>query len=145
MKILLAVDGSPFTVKAVTYLATHLEWFRGQPELHLLHVKLPIPAGLAVEQARRILGDDAVTDYYRDESKAALAPAEEILRAKGIPFQSHYKVGDIAKEIHAFAQQRKIDMIAMGSHGHGALANVVLGSIATKVLAASAIPVLIVR
>ena len=145
MRILLAVDGSPFTIKAVTYLVSHLEWFRGEPELHLLHVKLPIPAGLAVEQARRILGDDAVTDYYEEQSRAALAPAEEILRTANIPFRPHYKVGDIAKEIHAFALAHKIDMIVMGSHGHGALANVVLGSIATKVLATSTVPVLIVR
>lgn len=145
MKILLAVDGSDYTVKAVTYLSSHLDWFRGEPELHLLHVRQPIPAGLAVEQAGRILGEDGATDYYKEESAAALAPAEKILRMEGIPFQSHYKVGDIAPEIHAFALKKKIDMIAMGSHGHGALANVVLGSIATKVLAASTIPVLIVR
>lgn len=145
MKILLAVDGSAFTVKAVAYLAAHLDWFRGEPELHLLHVKQPIPAGLAVEQARRILGDDAATDYYKEESEAALAPAEKILRTEGIAFHAHYKVGDIAKEIHAFALKKKIDMIVMGSHGHSALANVVLGSVATKVLAASPVPVLIVR
>ena len=145
MKILLAVDGSPFTSKAVTYLASHLQWFQGEPELHLLHVKPPIPAGLAVEQARRILGDDAVTNYYKGESEAALAPAEEILRAKGIAFHSHYKVGEVAQEIHAYALKEKIDMIVMGSHGHGALVNVVLGSVATKVLALITIPALIVR
>lgn len=145
MKILLAVDGSEYTVRAVTYLSSHLDWFRGEPELHLLHVRQPIPAGLAVEQARRILGEEGAIDYYKEESAAALAPAEKILRSEGIPFHSHYKVGDIAKEIHAFALKKKIDLIAMGSHGHGALANVVLGSIATKVLAASTVPVLIVR
>jgi nucleotide-binding universal stress UspA family protein len=145
MKILLAVDGSAFTAKAVAYLTAHLDWFRGEPELHLLHVKQPIPAGLAVEQARRILGDDAATDYYREESAAALAPAEKILRTEGIPFHSHYKVGDIAKEVHAFALKNKIDMIVMGSHGHSALANVVLGSVANKILATSTVPVLIVR
>lgn len=145
MKILLAADGSSYTVKAVKFLMSHLEWFRGKPELHLLHVKLPIPAGLAVEQARRILGDDAVTDYYREEAQAALAPAEASLRAAGIPFQSHYRVGDIAREIQSFVLENNIDMIVMGSHGHGALINVVLGSIATKVLATSTVPVLIIR
>jgi nucleotide-binding universal stress UspA family protein len=145
MKILLAVDGSEYTVRAVTYLSSHLDWFRGEPELHLLHVRQPIPAGLAVEQARRILGEEGAIDYYKEESAAALAPAEKILRSEGIPFHSHYKVGDITKEIHAFALKKRIDLIAMGSHGHGALANVVLGSIATKVLAASTVPVLIVR
>lgn len=145
MKILLAVDGSPFTVKAVKYLIAHLNWFQGSPQLHLLHVKTPIPAGLAVSQARRILGDDSVEDYYKDESEAALAPAEKILHAEGVPFQSHFKIGNIANEINAYAQAEQIDLIVMGSHGHGALGNVVLGSVATKILATTRIPVLIVR
>lgn len=145
MKILLAVDGSAFTEKAVTYLISHLQWFRGEPELHLLHVKLPIPVGLAVEQARRILGDESVTGYYREEAQAALAPAEKILRTEGIPFHAHYLVGDIAHEIHAYAVKKNIDLIVMGSHGHGAIANVVLGSVTTKVLAKTSTPVLIVR
>lgn len=145
MKILLAVDGSTFTTKAVKYLATHLQWFQDAPELHLLHVKLPIPTGLAVTSAGAILGDDAVDDYYEEEATAALAPAEKMLRKHEIPFQSFYKVGQISDEIQRYASKHKIDMIVMGSHGHGALANVVLGSVATKVLATTTIPVLIVR
>jgi len=145
MKILLAADGSPYTSKAATFLSTHLEWFQEKPELHLLHVKLPIPSGLAVEQARKILGDPAVDDYYRDESKAALAPAETIFREQGIPFESHYKVGEVAPKIQAYAAKHGIDLIVMGSHGHSALMGVVLGSVATKVLAMSTVPVLIVR
>lgn len=145
MKILLAVDGSPFTSKAVNYLSSHLQWFKDEPELHLLHVKLPIPIGLAAAQARRLLGDAVITEFYKEESEAALAPAEDILRAKGIPFQSHYEVGNIAQKIHAYVQKAHIEMIVMGSHGHDALANVVLGSVATKVLATAAVPVLIVR
>jgi nucleotide-binding universal stress UspA family protein len=145
MKILLAVDGSTFTTKAVTYLATHLQWFQDAPELHLLHVKPPIPVGLAVTQARAILGNDAVEDYYKEEAAAALGPAEKVLHKLEIPFQSTYKVGDIAHEIKHYAAEHEIDMIVMGSHGHGALAGVVLGSVATKVLATTASPVLIVR
>lgn len=145
MKILLAVDGSPFTSKAASYLASHMKCFKDEPELHLLHVKLPIPISQAANQARRILGDEAVTEFYKEESEAALAPAEEILRAANIPFHSHYEVGKIAQKINAYVQEEKIDMIVMGSHGHDALANVVLGSVATKILATAAVPVLIVR
>lgn len=145
MNILLPVDGSSFSCKAVSFIASHLQWFRGGPRLHLLHVKLPIPPGLAVEQARRILGDDSVNDYYREASEEALLPAENILREKGIPFESHYKVGDIAQAIRTYAEGNGIDLIVMGSHGHGALANVLLGSVATRTLAATTLPVLIVR
>lgn len=141
MKILLAVDGSVYTTKSVRYLATHLEWFKNEPELHLLHVKLPIPAG----RVRAVAGKELIERYYQEETDAALAPAEKILRKLAIPFQRCCKVGDIAKEIQAYAAKNKIDLIVMGSHGHGALKNLVMGSVATKVLAATKTPVLIVR
>lgn len=145
MKILFAVDGSDYTIKAANYLAAHFEWFQGTAELHLLHVKLPIPAGLAVAQAEKILGEEAIDHYYKEEAVVALEPAEKILHKHHIPFQSTYKVGDITEEIHRYALENKIDMIVMGSHGHHALKNLVMGSVATKVLATTNIPVLIVR
>jgi nucleotide-binding universal stress UspA family protein len=145
MKILLAVDGSAYTIKAVEYLAAHLDWFKGTPELHLLHVQPPIPIGLAASRTRALLGDGAVDNYYKEESALALAPAEKLLRERGIPFQSSYKVGEIAHVIQHYASEHKIDLIVMGSHGHGALASVVMGSVATKVLASATVPVLIVR
>lgn len=145
MKILLAVDGSAFTVKAAKYLAANFELFGAGAELHLLTVRMPIPAGLAVVNARKILGDDAIDKYHREEAEAALKPAEKILRKAAIPFHSHYTVGTVADEIARYAKKNKMDMIVMGSHGHGALANVIMGSVTTKVLAAATVPVLVVR
>jgi nucleotide-binding universal stress UspA family protein len=141
MKILLAVDGSPYTAKAVKYLIKHLDGFGGGPELHLLHVKLPIPAG----RVQTVLGKKAVERYYQEEAMAAMTPAEKILRKNSIPFQQTFRVGEIAQEIQSYASENKIDLIVMGSHGHGALKNLVMGSVATKVMAISSIPVLIVR
>ena len=145
MKILFAVDGSPFTTKAAKYLVAYLKQFREAPELHLLHVKFPIPAGLAVARAKAILGNDAVDSYYQKDAAAALAPAEKVLSKHGLPFEASFKVGEISHEIQAYVSKKKIDMVVMGSHGHGALAGVVLGSVATKVLASTTVPVLIVR
>ena len=141
MKILIAVDGSPYSIKAVKHVIKHFNWFSGPPELHLLHVKLPLPPG----RARSFLGSDVVNDYYREESEEALAPSEKLLRKKDIPFHSGYKVGDVAQEIHAYVRKNKIDLIVMGSHGHGALSTLVMGSVATKVLALTETPVMIVR
>ncbi|CAL61681.1 Putative Universal stress protein UspA [Herminiimonas arsenicoxydans] len=145
MRILLTVDGSIYTKKAVKYLASHLEFFKEMPELHLLHVKAPIPAGLAVHRARALLGNDAVDSYYKEESEKALAVAEKALSKKDIPFTSSYKVGEITDEIRKYASKNKIDLIVMGSHGHGALAGAIMGSVATKIMASTDIPVLIVR
>ena len=46
---------------------------------------------------------------------------------------------------HALAAEQRYDLIAMGTHGHTALANLVLGSVATKVLATAPVPVLLLR
>ena len=141
MKILIAVDGSPYSIKAVKHVIKHFNWFSSAPDLHLLHVKLPLPPG----RARSFLGNDVVNNYYQEEAEAALAPSEKLLRKHEIPFRTGYKVGEIAHEIQAYAKKNKIDMIVMGSHGHGALSNLVMGSVATKVLASTTAPVLIVR
>ncbi|MDQ9172333.1 universal stress protein [Oxalobacteraceae bacterium R-40] len=146
MKIIVAIDGSSCSVKAVEYLAKHLNWFQGSPELTLVHVHHPIPGGVAVSRARAIAGDAVVDEHYREESKAQMAAAEKVLTEQNIPFRSEYVVSsDIAREIDHHARKVGADMIVMGSHGHGALANVVMGSVATKVLAMAHCPVLIIR
>lgn len=145
MKILIAVDGSECSAKAVRYIATHFSQFQGTPELHVIHVQMPIPRGLALVQAEKLLGGDVDERYYKEESEAALKPAEQILRESNMPFHSTYKVGDIAKEINDYATENGMDMIVMGSHGHGAMSNLLLGSVATKVLAMTHIPALIIR
>lgn len=146
MKILFAADGSEYTGRAARFLVSHLAWFRLQPELHVLHVKLPIPKGLALTRAQAVLGDDVVNAYYAEEANEAMASAREILATANIDFETSWRVGDIAQEINRYASEHDIEMIVMGSHGHGALRNLVLGSVATKVLASdTGIPVLIVR
>ncbi|HJV50969.1 MAG TPA: universal stress protein [Noviherbaspirillum sp.] len=141
MKILIAVDGSSYTAKAIKHVVAHLDWFSGEPELHLLHVKLPIPPG----RSRAFLGEDAIKRYYDEEARDALASAERLLRKQELPYVASYRVGEVAEEIRAYTKKYKIDMIVMGSHGHGALQNLVMGSTTTKVLAITSVPVLIVR
>jgi nucleotide-binding universal stress UspA family protein len=141
MKILTLVDGSKCSAKAVDYVATHQDCFQGKDRLQLLYIHLQVPGGLA----RSIVGTDAINAYYNEESKAALEPAERILRAKGIPYQAGYTVGDIAEQVQAYVAKHGIEMIVMGSHGHGGLKSLVMGSVATKVLTTASVPVLIVR
>lgn len=141
MNILIAADGSTYTARAVKHIASHFDWFKDAPSLYLLHVEEPIPAG----RSRAFLEESLIQKYYEEESKAALAKAEKILDKQGISYQSDYKVGDVAEEIRAYAKKNRIDMIVMGSHGHGALQNLVMGSTATKMLAVTTVPVLIIR
>jgi nucleotide-binding universal stress UspA family protein len=141
MKILSAVDGSVYTAKAIDFLISKFNWFREPPELHVLYVQAPIPEG----RAKAALGATALENYYREEAEAILLPHQDQLRSRGLSFKAGYVVGEIAQQIHAYTDRHQIDMVVMGSHGHGALKNLVMGSVATKVIAKSSVPVLLIR
>jgi nucleotide-binding universal stress UspA family protein len=141
MKILLAADGSEYTKRAAKHLAGHLKWFSQLPEVHLFHVHAPLPYG----GAAAVVGKSAVAKYQKEDSEKALAVAEKVLDKAGIAYQAHWRVGQVVDELAAFVKANDIDLIVMGSHGHGVIANLTLGSVATKVLAGTKVPVLIVR
>ena len=56
-----------------------------------------------------------------------------------------HAVAFAAQAIADLADSEEIDLIVMGTHGHSALGNLVLGSVATGVLARSRVPVLLIR
>lgn len=141
MRILLAADGSDYTKRAASQLAKHLAWFAGKPEIHVLHVRPPLP----YPGATAFAGKSAVEDYERAEAHAALKVAERVLDNAKIKYTAAWNVGDIAVEIDGYVHNHRIDLIVLGSHGHGALVGLALGSIATKVIATSAVPVLVIR
>ena len=141
MKILLTVDGSRHTRRTARFLAEHIADFAKPPTVQVLYVHAPIPyAGAATR-----LGRKAVEDYQREDCEAALAVARKELTEKGVAFEAAWRVGDTAREIAAYVKENRIDLVFMGSHGHGAFGNLVLGSVATKVIATTKVPVLIVR
>ena len=140
MKILLAVDGSTYTKKMLAYLATHESLLNKDNNFTVLTVHLPIPA-----RARAAVGKDIVEDYYKDDAEKVLAPIGKFLARHGIQAKSVWKAGNVGETIATFAEAGKFDMLVMGSHGHGSFLNMVLGSVATKVLANCKTPILLVR
>ncbi|MEP6970677.1 MAG: universal stress protein, partial [Betaproteobacteria bacterium] len=137
MKILLAVDGSPFTKKMLAYLVTHSDTFGGHNSFSLFTVQPAIPP-----RARAALGKAVVDQYQLDEAERILGPVAKFLLRHGIDAKSAWKVGHAGEMIAKFADAGKFDLLVMGSHGHGALGNLVMGSVATKVLANCKVPTL---
>lgn len=140
MKILIAVDGSAYTKKMLAYLVTHEASFVQGSEFTLLTVQPHLPA-----RATTVLDKTFVDSYYLEEAERVLAPVTKFLLRHGVDPKSSWKVGAAGPTISKFAHQGKFDLLVMGSHGHGALVNLVLGSVATQVLANCSVPVLIVR
>jgi len=140
MKILLAVDGSPYTKKMLAYLATHDSLFNPDLDYTVFTVQPILPP-----RARAAVGKEIVDNYYAEESEKVLAPVAKFLLRHGIDAKSTWKVGHAGESIAKLADSGKFDLLVMGSHGHGTLVNLVMGSVATKVLAHCKVPVLLVR
>lgn len=140
MKILLAVDGSPYTKKMLAYLTTHLEVFNVDNEFTLFTVQMPLPP-----RARAAVGAEVANSYYADEAAKVTDPVVKFLKRHGIEPKVVHKTGAPGELIAKHAESGGFDMVIMGSHGHSALGNLVMGSVATKVLAHCKVPVLMVR
>jgi nucleotide-binding universal stress UspA family protein len=140
MKILLSVDGSSYTKRMLAYLVTHDEVFLSNNEFTVLTVQPPVP-----NRARSAVGKEVVDNYYATESEKVISPVHKFLLRHGIDAKTVTKVGQIGETIGKFADDGKFDMLIMGSHGHGTIVNMVMGSVATKVLAYCKTPVLLIR
>ena len=70
---------------------------------------------------------------------------EQELRAEGYETEAVLAWGDPAEQIIAAAERGDCDLIAMSTHGHRFLSDLVLGSVASDVRHKSKIPVLLVR
>jgi nucleotide-binding universal stress UspA family protein len=142
MKILLAVDGSKQSLKAVDCLIEHADWYRGKPKVELVTVHLPVPKvggfGGGVNKGQ-------VEKYYQEEGGEWLAPARKKLDAAKVPYTPHILVGPVAETLVGHAKSAGCDLIYVGTRGRTATANVLLGSVATKVLHISTVPVLLVK
>jgi nucleotide-binding universal stress UspA family protein len=75
----------------------------------------------------------------------ATRSAKSLLARAGVPFKSALRVGPAAEHILKLAREKRFDQIVMGTRGRGALAGLVLGSVAMKVLQLAGIPVTLVR
>ncbi len=140
MKILLAVDGSSFTRQMLAYLGAHEEWL-GKANAHtVFHALAPLPHGLEA-----VMSDDEMRTRYDRDAEAVFRPVRHFLQQHGIDARFEHRVGDPGRLIAERATEGGFDLVMIGSHGHGALGNVVLGSVATKVLALCQVPALVIR
>jgi nucleotide-binding universal stress UspA family protein len=139
-KVLVPVDGSEFSDRAVDYV---IELAKGQEplDIHLLSVQIPIDSG----HARMFVSDDDIDAYHRDEGMAVLKPYIEKLDAAGIPHNFHVLVGHVALTIARFAKEQKFDKVVMGTHGRSGLTQLLLGSVAQNVVRRLKVPVALVK
>jgi len=140
MKLLLPVDGSDVSLKAV------------RVALQLLQQGLVADIVLAnVQEAANLFEMMTAPDpaVLENVSQAAgtdtLEPAKALLRAANVRFEYEVASGDPANAIIDITERYGCDLIVMGARGTSALRSALLGSVSNEVLHAAQVPVMIVK
>jgi nucleotide-binding universal stress UspA family protein len=141
MKLLVAIDGSESSARVTDHVIRQARKYSEPLEVHLLNVQMPM-VGVNVKLFIRLEDLDA---FYREEGMAALKHAREKLDAAGIKYQYHIGVGNPAEVIVQYAEEEHCEQIVMGTRGLGAVSNLVLGSVANKVIHLAHVPVVLVK
>ena len=142
MKLLVATDGSKSALRAVKRAIELVEHSTARANSITL---ISVHDDAGIRHAKAFVGHSAVTDYLRELSDKELKPAIKALDASGVKHDMAILIGNVSREILSFADKGKYDMIVLGSKGRGAVADLLLGSVAQRVLAHASQPVLLVK
>lgn len=137
---LIAIDGSAPSLKVIDYVITEAANRLTRPQLLLVNVQPPLSNDIT-----RFIEEKVVSDYHRETGDAALAQARQKLDAAGLAYSSHIMLGEAAPTLVEFAADKGCSMIVMGARGLGSAAGLLMGSVATKVVKLSTVPVLLVK
>lgn len=140
-KLLVSIDASECAGRALDY-ALGLAKDNGPMELHVVNAHdEPILYGEIV-----VYTDLAKLKAAQEaHSQSILGPALAKARNAGIKATSEILVGDVPRMVADSAKRNGCDAIVLGTRGMGALGNLVLGSVATKIVHATDLPVILVK
>jgi nucleotide-binding universal stress UspA family protein len=137
--ILIPCDGSDNALRAVRY-AVSLAKQLSDVQLELLNVQDPLP-----QKVHGTLSEKEIALWRAGEAELTLQPARQILDAEKIQYRVRSRVGSPANEIARHVQETQCDAIIMGTRGLGAVANLMIGSVATKVIHMVEVPVTLIK
>ena len=136
--IVVAVDGSSGSVRALEEAIKLGQSLAESPKVTALHIDSFVPMNeppFGVDPDERI----------EAEGLALLKSAEEKLAASGLAYETAVRKGDAAREICEFARSESVDLLVVGTRGHGLAAELLLGSVSHKVIQHAPCPVMTVR
>ena len=140
MKILVAVDGSKTSLNAVKYAAKLSVNLRSEDLITLVTVH----DDQGLRHTQRLVGADKVQDYLRELSDRELKAALAVLVKAGIKHNAVIQTGPVAETIVNLAN-KGFDMVVMGSKGRSGVLDLLLGSVAQRVISTCKKPVLLVK
>lgn len=150
-KILVAVDGSEYSSKALSHAVGLAEKFGARITLiHVYSIVLPpVPADALMSPTvitpASAVGAAKITDDAKKLGEKILDEAARTVEEHGIQADKVLKEGDVVKEIVAEAERGKHDLVVVGHRGMSRLGELLLGAVSEGVSHKAPCPVLIVK
>jgi nucleotide-binding universal stress UspA family protein len=141
MRIMVAVDGSSNSLRAVKYAIKLANQLRSKTSVTLVNVHDDNPLSMI----KMHVGNNAVRDYLIEISEKELKSALKILDRSNIKHSCIIELGHVATMICKIANSEKMDLIIMGAKGRSVAADLVLGSVSQRVSVIAKQPVLLIK
>ena len=140
MKILLPFDGSATALDAVRFA---ISLAASGLETSVVLANVQEPASL---YELMVAHDPRVIEQVSAAAGAnTLLPAQALLEAAGIAFETEVAMGDPAHTLVDILENYGCDLVVMGASGTSTLRSALLGSVSNEVLHAAGVPVMIVK
>lgn len=137
---LVPVDGSLPALRAVDHLLREVADSTIAPAISVVNVQAPLPSEIT-----RFISSAVVHDYHRETGEAALADARARLEKAGLAYSEHVLLGEAAPTIADYARENGCTLIVIGSRGLGSVAGILLGSVTSRVVHLTDLPVVVVK
>jgi nucleotide-binding universal stress UspA family protein len=139
--LLVPCDGSDNSLRAVRHAVDTVQQRLAPTSIELLHVLDP----MTFTSLPLTLKDDSWRRERPAEVDRVLASAESIVREANVPYRVCWRVGEPVDEIAAEAKDKRFAAIVLGTRGRGAIANLLLGSVSSRVAFLVDVPVTLVK
>lgn len=138
-RILVPVDGSDSAMRALRLAIARAK--ESPTEVHVLHVEPPAH----YQEARLYAMREDIAGVHLKVRQRLVQDAVDELRTEGVPHVPHLAGGEVAHAIAQFAELQQMDEIVMGTRGMTAFGQILLGSVASRVVHFVKIPVTLVK
>ncbi len=142
--ILVALDGSEVSLRALGEAVYQAK--TGNAKLQAIYTAVPIVLdSLSMDPTYRMENTLEMERILEREGEVVLKNAKKYCAENGITLITHMKYGDAGREIMSLAEEEKIDLIVIGSHGKSDLDRLLIGSVSSFVVTHNKVTTMVVR
>lgn len=140
MRVLVAIDFSPVSQRQLALVARLAK--EAEQDVYLLHVADPDPDFVGYEAGPEVVRQQVAAEHHQEHR--GLQEMAESLREEGVEATALLVQGSTVETILEKAGDLAADLVVVGSHGHGATYDLLVGSVSKGVIRGARVPVLVV-